>query len=509
MQLYSLASLALALALLAALIFLMLYVRAERRAQATAMEAARLGAEAAALEGLHAEIEAERGRLAEMAEQIRQSVRAQTEAETRLNEAEKAMAQLREDHTKALSKRDDAIRGRQEAEKQAALAQQELEGMRLRMADWEKAKAESVEAAKAAALASVSEMSNKLIADHKRETEESRKKGEEQVRKATEGLAGQFEKITRTVTSLHQQVGETRGTVDTVYRALSSPGGAGRYAEIGLENLLKRMGLEDGRDFRVQHSVSGHGERGNLRPDAVIFLPNNSVMVIDSKASKFLLELAEAEEAEDTEKKDDAHANLARTMNQHLKALTSKDYRGAILEDHKRSGRAGNLGRVISVMYLPNDGALEKVKVADREFPYKAIKADIILAGPTGLTSLIGFASMEIGLARQDENRDRIIEQTAALLDSVNVLLGHADQVGKGIKRAADHFRKFSSSVNSRLLPRARGLISLGLQPGAAKEMHGNLPTYEVLATEDADVIDGEAEQIPARGELQDLSKRG
>jgi DNA recombination protein RmuC len=224
-------------------------------------------------------------------------------------------------------------------------------------------------------------------------------------------------------------------------------------------------------------------------------------MVIDSKASKFLMELAEAE---GTEAEEEAIAKLARTMNQHLKALSAKDYKSAIIDAHRKAGRGGELGRVISIMYLPNEGALEKVNMADPEFAAKALKADIITAGPTGLTGLVGFASMEIGLARQDENRDRIVEQTAALLESVNVLLGHADKVGRGIKSAADNFRKLSSSVNSRLLPRARGLIGLGVQPGGKKEMHGSLPSYQVVATEELEVIEGEVEEVKSPAELTD-----
>ena len=77
-------------------------------------------------------------------------------------------------------------------------------------------------------------------------------------------------------------------------RALTNPGGAGQMSEIGLENALKNLGLERGRDYVIQPHVTGE-EGSALRPDAMVFLPNDMVMVIDSKASKHIIDLAGAE----------------------------------------------------------------------------------------------------------------------------------------------------------------------------------------------------------------------
>jgi len=110
----------------------------------------------------------------------------------------------------------------------------------------------------------------------------------------------------------------------------------------------------------MEHSFDDAQESKRLRPDAVVFLPSESVLVIDSKASKILLEPAEAEDAEKEE--EQAYTNLASTTKQHLKALEGKDYRGAIVSSYKGSGRETEIRRIISVMYLPNEGALEKLK---------------------------------------------------------------------------------------------------------------------------------------------------
>ena len=95
-------------------------------------------------------------------------------------------------------------------------------------------------------------------------------------------------------------------------------------------------------------------------------------------------------------------------MKQHLRALGGKDYRGAIVSSYRESDREIEIRRIISVMYLPNEGALETLKRADPEFERKAAKEQIIIAGPTGLSAIIGFARAEIDLGRQAENQEKL-----------------------------------------------------------------------------------------------------
>ncbi len=61
------------------------------------------------------------------------------------------------------------------------------------------------------------------------------------------------------------------------------------------------------------------------------------------------------------------------------------------------------------------------------------------------------------------------------------------------MKRAAESFDDFSRSANRSLLPRARTLVGLGVQP--SRSVPGNLPAFTVH-TEDS-VIEGEAEELP------------
>lgn len=405
-------------------------------------------------------------------------------AETRLGEAERRLVALAEE-------RDTAVAARLAAERESAAARQQLVDGDRRLADFERLRQESLQAAQAAVLATAQQLSSKLLDDHKRETAEVKKEAEERVRQTAEQLVRQVDDIAKAVAHLNGQVQEKGRTLDTVWRTLSSPGGAGQLAEIGLANALKSFGLEIGRDALLQHTTQDEETGRRLRPDAVVFLPGNSVLVIDCKASKFLLDIAAAE---GTEREEEAYRNLARTMNQHLKALAEKDYRGAILAAWRQAGRGEDIARTLSVMYLPNETALEKLNRADPDFIHKARTAQIIPAGPAGLHCALSLASVEISLMRQVENQSHIVEMTERLLDSVAVSLSHATLVGRSIKTAADAFAKLTGSVNQRLLPRARQLSKLGLQPG--KPLPANLPAYAVHSLDSNALIEGEAAEV-------------
>ena len=292
---------------------------------------------------------------------------------------------------------------------------------------------------------------------------------------------------------LQERDAETRQRLETVWRSLSSPAGAADFSEMGLENLLGSFGLVRDSDFKIQHTIDDPSLGRRLRPDAIVFLPSERVLVIDAKASKFLLELAAAE---GTDMEAETYAKFAKTMDTHLKDLVGKDYKGAIEESYRATGRGDGIVHVTSVMYLPNEGAIEKLGRADPGFVRKARKQGIILAGPAGLASVIGLASVLIDVGRQAESQEQIVAATGDLLESVGVVVGHVGGMGKGLKTVAQNYANLSGSINSRLLPRARKLGDYGVRPAKNKKLPDPLPAYKVEEVTTTSVIEGESEEI-------------
>ncbi|MFK9892508.1 DNA recombination protein RmuC, partial [Escherichia coli] len=63
----------------------------------------------------------------------------------------------------------------------------------------------------------------------------------------------------------------------------NGPKTRGRWGELQLRNVLEQCGLAEHTDFVTEHSVDT--EDGRLRPDAIVRIPGNKLLVIDAKVS--------------------------------------------------------------------------------------------------------------------------------------------------------------------------------------------------------------------------------
>ena len=241
-----------------------------------------------------------------------------------------------------------------------------------------------------------------------------------------------------------QQLDEKGRVLDKVWRSLSSPGGSGQIAEIGLANTLKSFGLEEGRDFELQATTAGRGERdGACGPMRSCSCRATAPSSSTARRRNFCLEIAEAEGARDEEA---AYANLARTMNGHLKALDDKDYRGAVHGRLARARAGGEMARILSIMYLPNEARAGKaVRAPIRASSRGRARPRSFPAGPAGLHCALVARRGRDRKQRQAENQQRIVEGAQDLLEALATALGLAAGVGKGIKAAAERFENLTA----------------------------------------------------------------
>lgn len=424
---------------------------------------------------------------------VRAALENKIKAETELQETRKSLIQINSKLEEAYSERNAALLQREEADKKAALREQHVEEMKKRMADWESAQAKMQTSTQAVLFDAAKQLSDKLFSDHKKEAEENRKQHEESFRKTTDSLTQNLKVINETVASLNTQVKETRERSDVVWQALTNPSGAGQFSEIGLENTLKEFGLEPGRDFVIQKTVQSHDGGARLRPDAIVFLPGDRILAIDSKASKHLLEVSAAKT---NEEEQIALKQLASRMRQHLRDLTSKDYGRAIQSTYEQTGHKGRIRSTVNMMFIPSESIVERIKSVDRSVLTDSISGNVLIAGPTTLAGLLGLAKNDIETQRQEENHESIIRASQQLVESVGTLISHTSQVGKGIQSAAKSYRQMVNSINGRLLPRAKKLTSLGVKGSMKAPLPRNLPAFEVIVHDHENLIEGEAEEV-------------
>lgn len=375
-----------------------------------------------------------------------------------------------------------------ETQKNLELKIQEIQVLELRAKDWEASKNESITQAKAAIFETASKLTEQLLEQHKTETKEA----EQRVSETAKALQNQFESIVKNVAVLNNDIKVSKDTVDYIKTALLSPSGAGSLAEITLENILKASGLEPERDFFMQYSFSvGNASSERLRPDAVVFLPGNNMLLIDSKASKYFLELFDQTKSEEERKV--IEEQLKNTMNNHLKNLKNKEYKEFLLEHFKDR----KINHISAVMFLPSETSIEKLSSICKDFMQKAWEKDIFPMGPTGLINALVYAKFQIAAVKQSENQKVILDEVRKLLSSLMVVHEHARKVGTSIHAVCNNFDKFAASFNSNLLPKARNIEKLGVST-QTKTLPGALDRLTVISTEKSKLIEAESEECEA-----------
>ena len=102
----------------------------------------------------------------------------------------------------------------------------------------------------------------------------------------------------------------------------NAPKARGRWGERALQNVLEQSGLSEHTDFHLEHSVDT--EDGRLRPDAIVRVPGQKILVIDAKVSLNAYQAAFEANDDATRKLHlDAHA---RAMRNHVQTLGAKNY---------------------------------------------------------------------------------------------------------------------------------------------------------------------------------------
>lgn len=358
--------------------------------------------------------------------------------------------------------------------------------------DQEKLRADAFNSAKASLFDLGAGLSKQLLELHKQESQEVRQQSEKNIAVTSEKFNSEFQRIVSMVGILSNEVDQSKSTVDLIKSSLLSPSGAGSLAEMTLENLLKNSNLKVGTDYSMQHHVAK--EDGKLRPDAVIFLPSDNLMVVDAKASKFLVEMGGAKTGEE---RSALEQEFMKTMNRHLKSLVSKEYADNIATHYH--GKSQHFVHIFTLMFLPSDSAMDRISEIDPEFTNRAFAQNILPVGPSGLMNMLSFARFQINDQQRSKNHHLIIEEVKKLLGSVATLAEHSQKLGNNIQSLANNYDKFSGSFNKNFLPKARRVQHLGVDVG--KDLIKPLERYHMISAE-SELIEAESTEVAMLDEV-------
>ena len=201
----------------------------------------------------------------------------------------------------------------------------------------------------------------------------------------------------------------------------------GNWGELALARLLEAAGLQQGRDYELQVSVT-NDEGGRAQPDAVIRLPENRCILVDAKMSlKDYLDHANA--ADETARAAALKAHLA-SVEAHIKGLAAKRYHD--LEAFKDKSPD------FVLMFIPSEPAFSLALSARPDLLETAARANLILAGPGGLLATLRLVAL---LWRQDNQRRALDDVFDAVRKIYEKYAGFAEdmqRIDDALQRARD-----------------------------------------------------------------------
>jgi DNA recombination protein RmuC len=264
----------------------------------------------------------------------------------------------------------------------------------------------------------------------------------ERERRDSQGkLVGQIESLVK-VQDLLQR--ETR----SLSTALRRPEVRGRWGELTLKRVVELSGMAERCDFVEQPVIEG--ERGALRPDLIVRMPESRELVVDAKTP--LDAYLDAVEAQDDESRRVALVRHAQQMEQRVRELSQKSY----WEQFEKAPE-------FCVLFVPGDQFLSAALTERPDLIDYALKQSIIIATPSTLMALLKVVAYGWRQAAVAENAAEIRELGQELHKRLATFMGHLQRVSRSLGSAVDSFNNAVGSIERNVLPQARKFTELGV----------------------------------------------
>ena len=252
--------------------------------------------------------------------------------------------------------------------------------------------------------------------------------------------------LQETQAKLHQDA-------EALGRALTGDSRAqGDWGELVLERVLETAGLTEGREYDLQLSHTDDAG-GRKRPDALVYLPGNRVVVVDAKCS--LTAFVEASRAVTPEAREvalDAHVASIRA---HVKGLAAKGYPDVVRE------------RTVDIvlLFVPNEAAFHAAISRAAGLYEEAFRQRIVVCSPTTLLAALQLISHVWRSERQNLNAQEIAEEAGKMLEKLAAFVEDLDGVGRRLEQARESFDAARNKLDTgrgNVIGKARAIAKLG-----------------------------------------------
>ncbi len=237
---------------------------------------------------------------------------------------------------------------------------------------------------------------------------------------------GKFEVEFQHLVNLSKGIGEE---ADNLTKALKGDTKQqGDWGERILERSFEDAGLIEDLEYILQPTYKDkNGD--NYRPDAVVKLPDERDVIIDSKVSiKAYVDFVNSENDSDRENYLKLHI---KSIKDHIKELSKKDY----------SRLEGVNSPDFVFMFVPNDSALQVAVTNDNwGIQELANKANISLISPFHLMSVLRITAYMWRIDRQTKNVEKIAERAGLFMDKYSSFVEDFSKISDKLKDAMDTY---------------------------------------------------------------------
>jgi DNA recombination protein RmuC len=253
--------------------------------------------------------------------------------------------------------------------------------------------------------------------------------------------------LAQMVRQLGEGVGTLRRETGNLVSALKRPSTRGSWGEIQLRNVVEMAGMVSHCDF-IEQSTIQTGE-GALRPDMLVRLPGEKLVVVDSKVPlDAYLSSLEAEREDERE----AHASRhARQTREHIVKLAAKGYQ-----------RQFDSTPEFVVMFVPSDGIYQAALAQDPGLIEYGVSQQVLMATPTTLIGLLWAVHYGWRQEMIAESAREIASDARELHQRLARFVTPFAKAGRQLSSAVSAYNEAVGSFDSRVVPQVRKIEEAG-----------------------------------------------
>ncbi len=269
---------------------------------------------------------------------------------------------------------------------------------------------------------------------------ESYQKRLQQSETTQSGALGEVKKQLETLAQSSQSLAQETQQFRMV---LKSNQARGRWGEETLRRVVEAAGMSAHCDFTEQT------QEGENRPDLVVRLPGDRVIIVDSKVPD--LDFLGAADVAEPAKRADMLASHAAKLRTTIKGLAERDY-------PKQFPNA--LDHV--VLFLPAESLFSTALEGDPELIVWAESKQVYLATPASFIAVLRTINFIWQQHAQTENAREIAGAAQELYSRVTTFTEHLKKIRDGLDTANKAYNQAIGSYESRVQPSGEKLIKLG-----------------------------------------------